>query len=214
MSSVGEIHGAYPWPLRHLINNAGILIEKSAASVLDTKADMFRSTLETNFFGALRRRPCPTRWSSSTCRASAASRATSCWTKRPVFSTGCSHSLPGAVIVRDVFPYSAAGVGLTGTRVFSRFWQLLDRMRLRGDALLSSLINVRNIFQVAVAADPRYGPIFAYGVARVIAREATRAGFRADGDAAAGAAGLQRRRAGGGQRRAVPEADCSGRRCT
>ncbi|HEY1294783.1 MAG TPA: hypothetical protein VGJ60_17020 [Chloroflexota bacterium] len=89
--------------------------------------------------------------------------------------------LPGAVIVRDVFPYSAAGVGLTGTRVFSNFWQLLDRMRLRGDALLSSLINVRNIFQVAVAADPRYGPIFAYGVARVIAREAHKAGFRPTG---------------------------------
>jgi len=36
-----------------LINNAGILIEKWAASVLDAKADTFRSTLETNFFGAL-----------------------------------------------------------------------------------------------------------------------------------------------------------------
>ncbi|MBV9581083.1 MAG: hypothetical protein JO057_21085 [Chloroflexi bacterium] len=86
--------------------------------------------------------------------------------------------IPGAVIVRDVFPYSAAGVGLTGMRTFSSFWQLLDRMRLRGDALLSSLINIRNIFQVAVAADPRYGPIFAYGVAHVIAREACKAGFR------------------------------------
>jgi hypothetical protein len=89
--------------------------------------------------------------------------------------------IPGAVIVRNVFPYSAAGVGLTGTRVFSGFWQMLDRMRLNGDALLSSLINVRNIFQVAVAADPRYGPIFAYGVARVIAREAIKAGFRPRG---------------------------------
>jgi hypothetical protein len=90
--------------------------------------------------------------------------------------------IPGAVIVRDVFPYSASGVGLTGTRVFSGFWQLLDRMRLRGDALLSSLINLRNVFQVAVAADPRYGPIFAFGVARVIAREAFKAGFRPGGD--------------------------------
>src|SRR5262249_52924804 len=40
---------------------------------------------------------------------------------------------------------------------------------------------VRNIFQVAVAADPRYGPIFAYGVARVIAREACAAGYRKGG---------------------------------
>jgi hypothetical protein len=89
--------------------------------------------------------------------------------------------MPGGVVVRDVFPYSAAGVGLTGTRVFARFWRLLDRMRLRGDALLSGLINVRNIFQVAVAADPRYGPIFAYGVAQVIAREACAAGYRPGG---------------------------------
>jgi NAD(P)-dependent dehydrogenase (short-subunit alcohol dehydrogenase family) len=37
-----------------LINNAGILIEKWAASVLDARADTFASTLETNFFGALR----------------------------------------------------------------------------------------------------------------------------------------------------------------
>jgi hypothetical protein len=90
--------------------------------------------------------------------------------------------IPGAVIVRDVFPYSATGVGLTGTRVFSGFWQVLDRMRLNGDGVLSSLINLRNIFQVAVAADPRYGPIFAYGVARVITREAYKAGFRPGGD--------------------------------
>jgi hypothetical protein len=54
-------------------------------------------------------------------------------------------------------------------------------MRLGGEAVLSSLINLRNIFQVAVAADPRYGPIFAYGVSRVIAREAFKAGFRPGG---------------------------------
>jgi hypothetical protein len=86
--------------------------------------------------------------------------------------------IPGGVIVRNVFPYSVAGVGLTGARVFARFWQALDRMRMRGDMLLSSLINVRNVFQVAVAADPRYGSIFSYGVAQIIAREARKAGFR------------------------------------
>lgn len=90
--------------------------------------------------------------------------------------------LPGGVIVRDVFPYSVQGVGLTGARVFSRFWQALDHMRLNGDALLSSLINLRNVFQVAVAADPRYGPIFSAGVAQVIIREARRAGFKAGGE--------------------------------
>jgi hypothetical protein len=85
---------------------------------------------------------------------------------------------PGAIVVRDVFPYSVNGVGLTGTRVFSSFWQMLDRMRLNGDQILSGLINLRNVFQVAVAADPRYGPIFSAGVAQVIAREVVAAGYR------------------------------------
>jgi hypothetical protein len=89
--------------------------------------------------------------------------------------------LPGGVIVRDVFPYSATGVGLTGTRAFAGLWQVLDRMRLRGDVVLSSLVNLRNAFQVAVAADPRYGPIFGCGVARVIAEKACAAGFRPGG---------------------------------
>jgi hypothetical protein len=89
--------------------------------------------------------------------------------------------LPDVVIVRDVFPYSVKGVGLTSARAFARFWQLLDRMRLGGDQLLSSLINLRNVFQVAVAADPRYGPIFSCGVAQVIVGKAIAAGYRPDG---------------------------------
>jgi hypothetical protein len=88
----------------------------------------------------------------------------------------------GAVVVRDVFPYSVNGVGLTGARTFASFWKVLDRLRLNGDQVLSSLINLRNVFQVAVAADPRYGPLFSEGVAQVIARASTRAGFRVGGD--------------------------------
>ena len=37
-----------------LVNNAGILIDRSSTSVLDEKEDVFHATLETNFFGALR----------------------------------------------------------------------------------------------------------------------------------------------------------------
>ena len=85
------------------------------------------------------------------------------------------------MIVRDVFPYSVRGVGLTGARVFARFWQMLDRRRMAGDQLLTSLINLRNVFQVAVAADPRYGPIFSSGVAQVIAEKSIAAGFRRGG---------------------------------
>jgi hypothetical protein len=88
---------------------------------------------------------------------------------------------PEAVIIRDVFPYSVTGVGLTGARTFASFWRVLDRMRVNGDQVLSSLINLRNVFQVAVAADPRYGPIFSAGVSQVITREAIAAGFRVGG---------------------------------
>jgi hypothetical protein len=97
------------------------------------------------------------------------------------FLDGLAPLLPGGVIVRDVFPYSAAGVGLTGAHAFASFWRLLDRMRMGGDTVLSSLINLRNVFQVAVAADPRYGPIFASGVANAIVRSVTAAGFRPNG---------------------------------
>ena len=36
-----------------LVNNAGILIDKRSASVLDVKIETFRTTLETNFYGPL-----------------------------------------------------------------------------------------------------------------------------------------------------------------
>jgi hypothetical protein len=89
--------------------------------------------------------------------------------------------LPEATIVRDVFPYSVQGVGLTGARAFAGCWRFLGRLRMNGDQVLSSLINLRNVFQVAVAADPRYGPLFSSGVARVIATRAVGAGYRPDG---------------------------------
>jgi NAD(P)-dependent dehydrogenase (short-subunit alcohol dehydrogenase family) len=37
-----------------LVNNAGILIDRSASSVLDEEENVFHTTLETNFYGALR----------------------------------------------------------------------------------------------------------------------------------------------------------------
>ena len=37
-----------------LVNNAGIMIDRSSTGILDEREDVFRATLETNFFGALR----------------------------------------------------------------------------------------------------------------------------------------------------------------
>jgi hypothetical protein len=90
--------------------------------------------------------------------------------------------VPGGMIVRDVFPYSVTGVGLTGARSWAGLWRALEKLRLGGDTLLSSFINVRNLFQVAVAADPRYGPMYSCGVACVIARAVVAAGYRPGND--------------------------------
>lgn len=78
-------------------------------------------------------------------------------------------ALPQARIVHDVFPYAPSGRPLlTGQRVFQRLWQMVRRWRGSGRVLLPAILNVRNLFQVLVAADNRYGPIYGYGLSRII----------------------------------------------
>lgn len=75
--------------------------------------------------------------------------------------------LPGARLIRDVFPYSVTSMGLNGQRAFGGLWRAIEGVRLRNpDALLPFRINVRNTCQVVVSADPRYGPVYNLGVAR------------------------------------------------
>jgi hypothetical protein len=94
------------------------------------------------------------------------------------FLDGVAALVPGGVLIRDVFPYSVTNTGLTGsTRFAGALWRSLDRLRLSGHVILSSIINARNAFQVAVSADSRYGTIFNYGTARAIVRELPKAGF-------------------------------------
>ena len=77
---------------------------------------------------------------------------------------------PEAVIVSDVFPYSPKGLPLLAApRMFERMWRRAQFFKVKGrQTLLTVLINLRNIFQVMVSADHRYGPIFNQGAASVI----------------------------------------------
>lgn len=77
---------------------------------------------------------------------------------------------PDAVIVSDVFPYSPNGMPLLESpRLFDRIWRRAQMLKLRErQSLFHTLINLRNIFQVMVSADHRYGPIFNQGAASVI----------------------------------------------
>jgi len=85
---------------------------------------------------------------------------------------------PGTIVVKDVFPYAMNNRGLTSQRLFTWLWKRIVQVKLRKKTLLTNLINVRNMFQVAVSADRRYGPIYNYGTAEVIRDELLRQGYR------------------------------------
>ncbi len=79
--------------------------------------------------------------------------------------------VPGALLVSDVFPYSVTNAGLTSRRVGKRVFAWVEQRRLNNPLAVEQLIiNLRNMFQVAVSADQRYGPIYNLGVAREIVR--------------------------------------------
>ncbi|MEM9106534.1 MAG: hypothetical protein AAGC96_12855 [Pseudomonadota bacterium] len=84
--------------------------------------------------------------------------------------------LPYVSVIDDFFPYSPAGIPLTGQRVFSRFWRFSGR---RKGLITQNLIRLRNMFQVLVAADGRYGPIYSAGSYRIMRDKLLRVGHSA-----------------------------------
>lgn len=83
--------------------------------------------------------------------------------------------------VVEVFPYSVTARPLIGDRVFASVWRwvLSRKQRERGlDGLIGFFINIRNLWQVLVSADHRYGPFYNRGAADVIQRSLARRGFR------------------------------------
>lgn len=100
--------------------------------------------------------------------------------REKIFLRGLREKAIDAVIIDNVFPYSPSGSALiAGPRIFDRFWRGLQKIRLEGRrAFLGVLINLRNVFQVMVSADHRYGPIFNQGAAVTIERALRSAGHR------------------------------------
>jgi hypothetical protein len=94
------------------------------------------------------------------------------------FLDALERALPHCRVVRSVFPYSPAGRSLlTGQRVFQWLWRRLERWRRSGRGTAPFLINLRNLFQVLVAADHRYGPVYGFGLAQTVVQHLTRAGY-------------------------------------
>lgn len=86
--------------------------------------------------------------------------------------------LTNTLLIRDVFPYAVTSAGLTSERFFAGIWRWLEQRRLKNpNAVLANLVNIRNMLQVAVAADHRYGPIYSLGVAQEMVRQLVHHGY-------------------------------------
>ncbi|MBK8046843.1 MAG: hypothetical protein IPK16_06785 [Anaerolineales bacterium] len=90
--------------------------------------------------------------------------------------------LPQAVVIDDIFPYSVNNLALTRQPVFARLWQWALARKRTGPALLGYLINVRNLFQVGIAVDRRYAPMYNQGVAEIFLDTLLRYGYDPQSD--------------------------------
>ena len=73
-------------------------------------------------------------------------------------------SLPSdRIVIDNIIPYSVVNLPLTIDRPLAKFWQWIERT-----ARLEVLVLLRNMFQVAVSVDSRYGPIYNRGTAQII----------------------------------------------
>ncbi|HMR65073.1 MAG TPA: CAAX protease [Anaerolineae bacterium] len=88
--------------------------------------------------------------------------------------------LPGpSVMVRDVFPFSVSNNPLNGERLLSRLWNWVHQRQVKNSAdIFTFIVVVRNLWQVAISSDPRYGPINNLGVAQEISRSLLQKGYQ------------------------------------
>ena len=78
-----------------------------------------------------------------------------------------AQTVPGAVAIDDIFPYSVNNLALTRQPVFAGLWRWALARKRYGPTLAGYLINVRNMLQVAISADKRYGPLYNQAMAEV-----------------------------------------------
>lgn len=96
------------------------------------------------------------------------------------FINSLQENIPGLKVITDVFPYSVNNNPLTGERALSPLWKKLRQMQIENPSSWAAtvLVLLRNMLQVIVSADPRYGPIYSLGVAEEIARSLANHGYR------------------------------------
>lgn len=88
-----------------------------------------------------------------------------------------SRELPEVCVLGEVFPYAADNRGLPRRRAAPLWLALISLRRRRRGSIAPNLINLRNVLQVLVSTDPRYGPSLNTGVAMEIWRVLRRHGY-------------------------------------
>jgi hypothetical protein len=84
-----------------------------------------------------------------------------------VFLDRLETAIPNCVVVRDVFPYSAANDDVGGQPFFRWLWRVSDRLG-GGDNPARIVLQGRNLWRVALSADSRYGQAYNRGTAAAI----------------------------------------------
>jgi hypothetical protein len=82
-------------------------------------------------------------------------------------------------LIRGLMVYSVLNRPLEDDPLLSSFWAVIDKLRFaRPSSVLGMFVNLRNMLIVAVSADPRYGPIYNYGIAQRLYDGLIEAGYQ------------------------------------
>ncbi len=90
---------------------------------------------------------------------------------------------PQAHVIDDIFPYAVNNQSLTSHPLLAGLWRVALRSKAGGVPLAGYFINIRNIMQILISADRRYGPLFNQGVAEVIVNGLMRHGYTLESNA-------------------------------
>ncbi|MEY2856979.1 MAG: hypothetical protein RLZZ74_1291, partial [Cyanobacteriota bacterium] len=83
-------------------------------------------------------------------------------------------SLPSdRLLIDNIMPYSVINLPLTLNRPLAKLWQWIEHT-----AKFEVLVLLRNMFQVAVSVDSRYGPIYNRGTAEIIIDRLLTSGYQ------------------------------------
>ncbi|MBW4485360.1 MAG: hypothetical protein KME14_22735 [Tildeniella torsiva UHER 1998/13D] len=83
------------------------------------------------------------------------------------FLNAMATAVPGCVVVRGVFPYSAVSDNVGSQPFFRWLWQLSDRPG-QEDNPARLVLKIRNLWRLALSADDRYGQAYNRGAAATI----------------------------------------------